>query len=64
MTFRNLRSVYFQQHGIEVRKCGWGERRNGEGGKGEDTILRMLQKILRIYPKNILKFSLIQERIF
>jgi hypothetical protein len=63
MTFRHLSFVYFQQHGNEVRKCVREERRSGEGGEGEDTILRMLQKILRISPKNILKFSLIQDRI-
>jgi hypothetical protein len=35
MTFRNLRSVYFQQHGIEVRKCGRekGGREREEKGK-------------------------------
>ena len=30
MTFRNLRSVYFQQHGTEVRKCGREEGRKEE----------------------------------
>jgi len=63
MTFRNLLFVYFLQHGIEVRKCGRKERRNVEGGEVEDTKLRALQKILRKHPKNILKFSLIQDRI-
>jgi hypothetical protein len=32
MTFRNLGFVYFEQHGIEVRKCGreeWRGRRKG-----------------------------------
>jgi hypothetical protein len=35
MTFKNLRFLYFQQHGIEVKKCGREEKRNGEGGKGK-----------------------------
>jgi len=36
-----------------VRKCGREERRNGEGGEGEDAILRMVLTILR----NILRIS-------
>jgi hypothetical protein len=49
---RNLPSVYFQQHGIKVTKLG---RKKGEIMRGE--------KNLKMLAKNILKFSLIQERI-
>jgi len=46
-----------------MRKCGREEKRIGEGGEGGDAILRMLQKILKVHPNNILKFSSIQERM-
>jgi hypothetical protein len=44
-------------------KCGKEERKKAEGGEREDTTLSMLQKVLKIHPENIVKFSLILERI-